>query len=636
MTRKLFVKPIVAAAPATLPVNVLLALPEASRAIEPLFNLPGAVNSLLGDWHCAVKVMNPKVFAPAWNSNQFRDFLYRAQPAPSSLPETCIEDLRAPSFLGLAGAVPVLPATDEISSFAVVHCVSSVGRNYDGDSLLWVGSGQSYPAGILRDALVRSGTRLLILQTPTRDNILNPLDVEQQLAEFIVGAGGPAVLIVAGDEPALNQYLLKVYSRILQNQSLERATLAEKNGPVVCLVCGDGANNLLQFDGLIGKLEKQLDDYSSLVSRLLYRIGSLQGDQLRALGADPSEIGPLKELDVTISSERKRLKKVKTMSWGQEHQQAILLSEIAEHVENITEDIGWHPGEGPCHTKYDMLEYRLERFQQPVAQPCSVGEIHSCEASPAAEPFIEVTVFFGTNRSKAADGVYYGAGRDSMHYGRCVVSVPSDRRIGKIPRPSIWNLFREDRKKHYTIVDVSEHIRDEFASDLRTYVNACELPQAMVFVHGFNVNFADAVFRTAQIAADLNFPGAPILFSWPSKGVLSPVGYTHDETQARWTLPDLRNFLEMVAEQSGASTIHLLAHSMGNRALTDALCQIGLDAGRRSAAIFNELILTAPDIDADTFTRDSTGRSTHGQARYFVRVVERQGSEVLEGYPWLQ
>src|SRR5262249_55303524 len=59
-------KPVVAAAPAKLPVNVLLALPEyvTRDSSVPLFNLPAAVTSLLGDWQRAVNVMNPKVWAP--------------------------------------------------------------------------------------------------------------------------------------------------------------------------------------------------------------------------------------------------------------------------------------------------------------------------------------------------------------------------------------------------------------------------------------------------------------------------------------------------------------------------------------------------------------------------------------------
>jgi esterase/lipase superfamily enzyme len=38
------------------------------------------------------------------------------------------------------------------------------------------------------------------------------------------------------------------------------------------------------------------------------------------------------------------------------------------------------------------------------------------------------------------------------------------------------------------------------------------------YMNGYNVTFADAARRTAQIAYDLRFEGDPAFFSWPSQG----------------------------------------------------------------------------------------------------------------------
>src|SRR5450759_3294387 len=70
------VKPALADIPMTLPVNVLLFLPE-SDGITPIsgvFNLPAAVNELLGKegWNRAIKVMNARILAPGWTEDQFR------------------------------------------------------------------------------------------------------------------------------------------------------------------------------------------------------------------------------------------------------------------------------------------------------------------------------------------------------------------------------------------------------------------------------------------------------------------------------------------------------------------------------------------------------------------------------------
>ena len=231
-----------------------------------------------------------------------------------------------------------------------------------------------------------------------------------------------------------------------------------------------------------------------------------------------------------------------------------------------------------------------------------------------------------------------GIERGEMRFGRCLVTVPADCRIGTIPRPSVWTFFRENPDQHYILARVEESAgKGTFSRNLREYIQNCSSRQALVFVHGFNVAFADAVYRTAQIAADLNFQGAPVLFSWPSKGTLHPLGYTHDETQARWALSDLRAFLELVAEQSGADAIHLLAHSMGNRALTEALCQIAASAAKRSRAPFNELMLTAPDIDADTFVRDIAPAMLPASARVTLYASSNDRalafSKTVHGYP---
>jgi esterase/lipase superfamily enzyme len=118
-------------------------------------------------------------------------------------------------------------------------------------------------------------------------------------------------------------------------------------------------------------------------------------------------------------------------------------------------------------------------------------------------------------------------------------------------------------------------------------------------MHGFNTTFADGARRTAQLAYDLGFDGAPILYSWPSQG--SVEGYPADEESIQWTAAHLQGFLENVARNSGATAIQLVAHSMGNRALVNALSQLQTTAG--AASQFKEVILAAPDIDVGVFSQ---------------------------------
>jgi esterase/lipase superfamily enzyme len=59
-----------------------------------------------------------------------------------------------------------------------------------------------------------------------------------------------------------------------------------------------------------------------------------------------------------------------------------------------------------------------------------------------------------------------------------------------------------------------------------------------------------------------------------------------------------------LAEESGADSINVVAHSMGNRALTDAMQQISWQIDGASDAPFDRVVLAAPDVDADHFRRD--------------------------------
>jgi esterase/lipase superfamily enzyme len=142
---------------------------------------------------------------------------------------------------------------------------------------------------------------------------------------------------------------------------------------------------------------------------------------------------------------------------------------------------------------------------------------------------------------------------------------------------------------------------DEFYGGLRTCIAKSDRKEAFVFIHGYNVGFETAVRRTAQIAYDLKFKGAAIAYSWPSEeGLFS---YTVDETNVAWTVPHLKQFLQDIAQRSDATSVHLVAHSMGNRALTSALREMAMEQ-KGNCPKFHEVVLTAPDVDADVFRRD--------------------------------
>jgi esterase/lipase superfamily enzyme len=225
-------------------------------------------------------------------------------------------------------------------------------------------------------------------------------------------------------------------------------------------------------------------------------------------------------------------------------------------------------------------------------------------------PFAVVRVFYATDRTQTGSkepSKKFGPEQGDLTYGSCEVSIPRDHRMGELESPSIWKLeFRPDPEKHVVLLSAESQNVLDFYGEVRHRVDQSTDKKAFVFVHGYNVGFEEAARRTAQISYDLSFDGAPIFFSWPSQGNLA--GYRDDETNVAWAEKDLKLFLSDLAERTSARTVYLIAHSMGNRALTGAFLSLLESKQDLASAVFKEIILAAPDIDAEVFKKDIAPR----------------------------
>lgn len=219
--------------------------------------------------------------------------------------------------------------------------------------------------------------------------------------------------------------------------------------------------------------------------------------------------------------------------------------------------------------------------------------------------FTVVNIFYATDRQETHDprGVAYlnvRATDQKLRLGTCAVSIPEHHKLAQIERPSFWKFeFREDMENHIVVQDVHQQSEATFFADVSARVAGSENKDAFVFVHGYNVSFEDAAQRTAQLAYDLRFKGAPILYSWPSTARL--FGYLDDEKSVALSVGNLKEFLSTVSKRSGAKRVHLIAHSMGNRALLPALEELEKEESTKDPALFHQIILAAPDVDRDAF-----------------------------------
>ena len=212
-----------------------------------------------------------------------------------------------------------------------------------------------------------------------------------------------------------------------------------------------------------------------------------------------------------------------------------------------------------------------------------------------------------------------------MELGHLDVTIPETHKYGELEAESRWSLFtvnlgEQARKQRYVLlVDVTPLDKDNFYAQLGKYIGAAPSKDAFVFIHGYNSSFEDAARRAAQLAYDLDFDGTPMMYSWPSRASTS--AYTVDEAVVRVSGQKLSRFLEDVVAKSGAERIHPIAHSMGNRALIEALQALNArsDTAERPA-LFDQIVFTAPDVDRDVFSRGVRHHQQDGRPGHPVRV----------------
>ncbi|MGO7207463.1 alpha/beta hydrolase, partial [Rhizobium ruizarguesonis] len=124
--------------------------------------------------------------------------------------------------------------------------------------------------------------------------------------------------------------------------------------------------------------------------------------------------------------------------------------------------------------------------------------------------------------------------------------------------------------------------------------------RVLVFVHGFNNRYEDAVYRFAQIVHDSHADVAPVVFTWPSRG--SIFDYNYDKESTNYSRDALEELLTRTAANPAVSDVTIMAHSMGTWLTVEALRQMAIRNGHVAPKI-NNVILASPDLDVDVFGR---------------------------------
>ena len=201
------------------------------------------------------------------------------------------------------------------------------------------------------------------------------------------------------------------------------------------------------------------------------------------------------------------------------------------------------------------------------------------------------TKFFGC--SDAQFGVEIQA---NSQFGLCKINVPKNHVIGEIP---IAKSSRESSHDYFKVLSSK-------ALDSQSFLDIIKKSRRtpLVFVHGFNVRYQEAILRAAQIAYDLKYQGPVIIFSWPAGAgdgffddKLFNKTYEKNAVTAQGSIEPFKKFL--MDFKTNNIKINLGVHSMGHQVVLPALKSLGES---NEQGLIRELILNAPDYNVEEFT----------------------------------
>ncbi len=218
---------------------------------------------------------------------------------------------------------------------------------------------------------------------------------------------------------------------------------------------------------------------------------------------------------------------------------------------------------------------------------------------------VTVRVYYATNRKASGSrevATAYTADHDGrLSYGAVEVAVEADPRMSTHRGLSIVRFSGATDLSKFSVNDLLTPMSLlDWKREVQQRAMQFGTPGVLVFVHGYNVPFANAARRAAQLSYDLGFAGPTVFFAWPSDA--TPNGYAHDWREAELSGTDVGAALVQIGDlvSQGRAPMYLVAHSLGNRVAMGGLQSL---ASQRpdTAREIREVVFAAPDVDQELF-----------------------------------
>jgi len=245
-----------------------------------------------------------------------------------------------------------------------------------------------------------------------------------------------------------------------------------------------------------------------------------------------------------------------------------------------------------CGRERAVLRYGIN------ATPSSIAAAKALYTRPPKLKAV-VPVYIATSRALQNNPAQpFGSRRSlQLHFAHADIGIPPTHRKGMVEK----NGEKPNPEKQFTAVSFSLYnSRQIFKNALNTALahHPGKKKEILLFIHGYNNNFAESTFRAAQIVYDYQIDAVTVHYAWPSGGALSL--YVYDRDSADFARDGLAELLQLITE-TNAKQITVIAHSMGNYVTMEAMRTLSLKGQHQVIDQISNLLMAAPDVDIDVF-----------------------------------
>lgn len=186
---------------------------------------------------------------------------------------------------------------------------------------------------------------------------------------------------------------------------------------------------------------------------------------------------------------------------------------------------------------------------------------------------------------------YYGKTRGPLTAGFCDVTLKENSFLK--PLSEIAPFYIPENEIELTSLRLFE--LDQVIAALKETTGS---RNPLLYTHGYYMSFERSCKRAVHLQRNIGLEGKVLLFSWPSAGDI--LNYTEDVSDVEWSSFEYERTVRRLVDEFGEGRVDLASHSLGGRALFNALRSMAHEREGKPP-LLNNVVFLAPDVDAELF-----------------------------------